>query len=45
MRAVAAFRRAGVDAGALVYAGMPVRLRTRARELVAIAAYRARGWI
>ncbi len=44
-RAVAAFRRAGLDAEALVYAGMPVRLRTRARELVALAAYRARGWI
>jgi uncharacterized SAM-binding protein YcdF (DUF218 family) len=44
-RAVAAFRRAGVEAEALVYEGMPVRLRTRTRELVAIAAYRARGWI
>ena len=45
LRAVAAFRRAGVEAEALAYAGMPVRLRTRARELVAIATYRARGWI
>jgi uncharacterized SAM-binding protein YcdF (DUF218 family) len=44
-RAVAAFRRAGVEAAALDYAGMPVRLRTRARELIAVAAYRARGWI
>ena len=45
LRAVAAFRRAGVEAEALAYAGMPVRLGTRARELVPIAAYRARGWI
>jgi uncharacterized SAM-binding protein YcdF (DUF218 family) len=43
-RAVATFRRAGVEAEALSFAGMPVRLRTRARELVARAAYRARGW-
>jgi len=45
VRAVAAFRRAGIDAEALGFAGMPVRLRTQARELVARAAYRARGWI
>ena len=44
-RAVAAFRRVGIDAEALAFADMRVRWRTRAREVIARAAYRARGWI
>ena len=44
-RAVAAFRRAGVEeAEALAYPSMPVALKTRLRERVARAVYRARGW-
>ncbi|HXU71940.1 MAG TPA: YdcF family protein [Polyangia bacterium] len=44
-RAVAAFRRVGVDAEPLAFADMGVSVRTRARELIARVAYRARGWI
>ena len=44
LRAVAAFRQAGVEAEALDF---PHRARARwwARELAALAAYKARGWI
>lgn len=44
-RAVATFRRAGVAAEALAFAQAPSSWRAYARELVARAVYRARGWI
>lgn len=44
-RAVAAFARAGVAAQAWPFRHMPTRWRMSARELVARAVYRARGWI
>ena len=43
-RSVAAFRRVGVAAEALPFADAMTRWRMRARELVARAVYRARGW-
>jgi uncharacterized SAM-binding protein YcdF (DUF218 family) len=43
-RAVAAFRRVGVEAEAAEFVG-PTRLKWHLRELVARAVYRARGWI
>jgi uncharacterized SAM-binding protein YcdF (DUF218 family) len=43
-RAVAAFRRLGVDAEAYRFAGR-TRWKLRVREVVARLAYRARGWI
>jgi uncharacterized SAM-binding protein YcdF (DUF218 family) len=44
-RAVAAFRRAGVEADALRFAHASTGWRTHARELAALLVYRARGWI
>ena len=44
-RAVAAFRRAGVDADAWTFVHMPTRFGMSVREVLARAAYRARGWI
>jgi uncharacterized SAM-binding protein YcdF (DUF218 family) len=43
-RAVGAFRKVGLDADALEFAGSG-RLKWHLRELVARAVYRARGWI
>ncbi len=43
-RALAAFRRAGLDVDGLEAAG-PTPLRQRAREYVALAIYAARGWL
>ncbi len=43
-RAVAAFRRVGVDADGLDFAG-PSRWKWHLREFVARAVYRVRGWI
>jgi len=43
-RSVAAFRQVGIEAEALEYPSMPVALKTRLRERVARAVYRARGW-
>jgi uncharacterized SAM-binding protein YcdF (DUF218 family) len=43
-RAVAAFRKLGVDADALEFAGSS-RVKWQLRELLARAVYRARGWI
>jgi uncharacterized SAM-binding protein YcdF (DUF218 family) len=43
-RAVAAFRRIGVEADGYRFAGS-TRWKLRAREVVARLAYRARGWI
>ena len=44
-RAVAAFRRAGVAAEPLSFSDAGTPWKTRVRELVARAVYRARGWI
>lgn len=44
-RAVAAFRRAGVEAKAWRFVHMPTRFGMSVREVFARAAYRARGWI
>jgi uncharacterized SAM-binding protein YcdF (DUF218 family) len=44
-RAVAAFRRAGVDAEGLAGVPGPNGVREHAREWLARAVYRARGWI
>ena len=44
-RAVAAFRRVGVDAVALEFTDAMGRWQMSAREVVARLAYRARGWI
>ncbi len=43
-RAVAAFRKLGIDADGLEFAG-PTRWKWHVRELVARIVYRARGWI
>jgi uncharacterized SAM-binding protein YcdF (DUF218 family) len=44
LRAVAAFRRLGVDAHAYRFRGRQ-RVKQVVRELVALVAYKARGWI
>ena len=44
-RSVAAFRRVGVDAAALVFAHAPTRWQMHVREVAARVVYRARGWI
>lgn len=45
-RAVACFRRVGVEAEALAFESRrPLRPRQLARECVALAAYAARGWL
>ena len=44
-RAVASFRRVGVAAEAWPFVHMPTRFGLSVREVVARAAYRARGWI
>jgi uncharacterized SAM-binding protein YcdF (DUF218 family) len=44
LRAVAAFRRAGIEAAALRFTSR-WRLKQAARELVALAFYKSRGWI
>jgi uncharacterized SAM-binding protein YcdF (DUF218 family) len=44
-RAVAAFRRAGVAASAFRFPGQKARPRRVAREWVALAVYKLRGWI
>lgn len=43
-RAVAAFRKVGIDADGLEFAG-PTRWKWHLRELVARVVYRVRGWI
>ena len=44
-RAVAAFRKAGVDAEALSFDGVRESVRAISREYVALVAYAARGWL
>lgn len=44
-RSVAAFRRAGLDAHALVFDGKRASPRALAREGVALMVYAARGWL
>jgi uncharacterized SAM-binding protein YcdF (DUF218 family) len=44
-RSVAAFRRQGVEASALVFAGSPVPAAGILRELAAVVVYRLFGWI
>jgi uncharacterized SAM-binding protein YcdF (DUF218 family) len=45
VRSVAAFRRAGVEAAALAFRSRRAPPRAWVRELVALVAYKLRGWI
>ena len=44
-RSIAAFRRAGVDATAFEFRGQKAKPKRMARELIALAIYKLRGWI
>ena len=44
-RSIAAFRRAGVEATAFEFRGQKAKPKRLARELIALAIYKLRGWI